>query len=75
MARDVNFLTTSFQSEGRPRGFSHRDVEAWHEISPLFALSTVSVDQNALCQGELSPCTSEHGLTLLIHKNLSRAGS
>ena len=41
------------------------------EISRIFALSNVSVDQNALCQDVFSQCTSEHGLTLLLHKNLS----
>ena len=40
-----------------------------HEISPIFALSNVSADQNALCQD----VASKHGLTLLLDENLMRA--
>ena len=39
-----------------------------HEISPIFALSNVSADQNALCQDVLSQCAIKHGLTLLLHE-------
>ena len=44
-------------------------------VAPIFALSNGSVNLNALCQDVLFQCTSAHGLTLLLRKGLSRAGS
>ena len=37
-----------------------------NEISSIFALSSVSADQKALCQDVLSQRASKHGLTLLL---------
>merc|ERR1712136_4424 len=49
-------------------GMHNEVAPGQHEISPIFALSNVSADQNALCQDVLSHSAMAHGLTLLLHE-------
>ena len=64
----VDFHTQMWRL-GMSNAVMHNEVApGQHEISPIFALSNVSADQNALCQDVLSHSAMAHGLTLLLHE-------
>jgi len=64
----VDFHTQMWKL-GMSNAVMHNEVApGQHEISPIFALSNVSADQNALCQDVLSHSAMAHGLTLLLHE-------
>ena len=73
LAPKVKAVLVDFHTEmwklGMSNAVMHNEVApGQHEISPIFALSNVSADQNALCQDVLSQCAIKHGLTLLLHE-------
>ena len=69
----MKVVLVDFHSEMWKLGLSN--AVKHNGVAQIFALSNVSVNLNALCQDVLPQCTSEHGLTLLLRKSLSRTGS
>merc|ERR1712136_536801 len=73
LAPKVKRVLGDFHTEmwklGMSNAVMHNEVApGQHEISPIFALTNVSADQNALCQDVLSQCAMKNGLTLLLHE-------
>jgi len=66
-------VMVDFQTECWKVGISdvvmHNEVApGQHEWSPIFSLTNVSADQNALAMDLLSQCAIKHGLVCLIHE-------
>ena len=73
LAPKVKRVLVDFHTEmwklGMSNAVMHNEVApGQHEISPIFALTNVSADQNALCQDVLSQSAMKNGLKLLLHE-------
>jgi glutamine synthetase len=64
----VDFCTASWKL-GISNVVMHNEVApGQHEWSPIFSLTNVCADQNAVAMDVLNRCAIKHGLTLLLHE-------